>query len=85
MAELARMTDTRELTKPRVADPSDGDGDDRVAHYVKKGDIVRANVEGVPVKALCGKEWIPNRDPAGLPVCPACRKIMATIRGGAAN
>ena len=52
---------------------------------MKKGDIVRANVEGVPVKALCGKEWIPNRDPTGLPVCPACRKIMATIRGGGAN
>jgi hypothetical protein len=79
------MTDTREITEPRIADPTDGNDDDRVAHYVKKGDIVRSNVEGVPVKALCGKEWIPNRDPAGLPVCAACRKIMASIRGGRTN
>lgn len=78
------MTDTRELTEPRHADPTDGDGDE-LAHYVKKDDIVRSNVEGVPVKALCGKEWIPHRVPDGLPICPACKKIMATIRGGAAN
>ena len=78
------MTETRELTEPQVADPADGD-DDRVAHYVRKADIVRSNVDGVPVKALCGKEWIPNRVPDGLPVCSTCKKIMGTIRHGKAN
>ncbi|NNF10651.1 MAG: DUF3039 domain-containing protein [Acidimicrobiia bacterium] len=82
---MATMTDTRELVRPQVRDPSDGSGDDPFAHYVKKGDIVRSNVEGQPVKALCGKEWIPNRDPSGLPVCPACKKIMAAMRGGGSN
>jgi len=42
----------------------DNDGDhDRFAHYVPKADIIRSNVEGVPAIALCGKRWIPNRDP----------------------
>jgi hypothetical protein len=78
------MTDTRELTKPKTSDPTDGDGDN-VAHYVRKDDIVRSNVEGVPVKALCGKEWIPHRVPDGLPVCATCKKVMASLRGGGAN
>jgi hypothetical protein len=58
----------------------DGDGDhDRFAHYVRKADIVRANVEGTPVTALCGKRWIPNRDPDRYPVCPTCKEIMAAL------
>ena len=81
---IPHMTDTRELTKPRTSDPTDGDGDN-VAHYVRKDDIVRSNVEGVPVRALCGKEWIPHRVPDGLPVCATCKKVMASLRGGGAN
>ena len=78
------MTDTRVIEEPKVTDPGDGD-DDRVAHYVRKDDIVRSNVEGVPVRALCGKTWIPNRVPDGLPVCPACREIMARLKGSPNN
>jgi hypothetical protein len=60
----------------------DDDGDhDRFAHYVRKGDIVRSNVEGVPVMALCGKKWIPNRDPSRYPVCPTCKEIRARLFG----
>lgn len=59
-----------------------GDGDhDRFAHYVPKGEIVRSNVEGVPVMALCGKKWIPNRDPERYPVCPTCKEIKARLSG----
>lgn len=59
----------------------DGSGDhDRFAHYVRKEDILRANVEGVEVMALCGKKWIPNRDPDRYPICPTCREVMEVIR-----
>lgn len=70
-------TITEERTE--VAIPDDGDHD-RFAHYVRKEDIVRANVQGVPVVALCGKKWIPNRDPSRYPVCPTCQEIMGVIR-----
>lgn len=70
-------TATRNTTEPRT---SDGDHD-RFAHYVRKVDIVRSNVEGVPVVALCGKKWIPNRDPSGYPVCPSCKEIKARLDG----
>ena len=74
------MTDT--TTRP-VTDPVVDDGDhDRFAHYVRKADIVRSNVEGVEVEALCGKRWIPNRDPSRYPVCPTCKEIYAAIKGG---
>ena len=73
------MTDT---TLEQITTPKLDDGDhDRFAHYVKKGDIVRANVEGVEVVALCGKKWIPNRDPSAYPVCPSCKEIMAALTG----
>jgi hypothetical protein len=61
-------------------DEDDGDHD-RFAHYVRKGDIVRSNVEGIPVMALCGKVWIPNRDPDRYPVCPTCKEIRARLFG----
>ena len=65
-----------------VERPTTNDGDhERFAHYVKKGDIVRSNVEGVEVVALCGKKWIPNRDPSRYPVCPACKEIAAALWG----
>ena len=71
----------RELdTTPQTQD-SDGDHD-RFAHYVRKADIVRSAVEGVPVIALCGKKWIPNRNPDNFPVCPSCKEIYATLTGG---
>jgi hypothetical protein len=62
---------------------SDGDGGhDRFSHYVRKADIVRSNIEGVPVVALCGKRWIPNRDPDRYPVCPTCKELMALLTSG---
>ena len=77
---ITLMTDTgiREDVEHRITD--DGDHD-RYAHYVRKADIVRSNVEGVPVVALCGKKWIPNRDPDRYPICPTCKELMAK-RGG---
>lgn len=64
---------TRPDTTP---DTSSGDGDhDRFAHYVREADLTRAYVEGSPVKALCGKVWVPSRDPERYQVCPTCREI----------
>ncbi len=76
---IVKETITKEETKRQLTD--DGDHD-RFAHYVRKADIVRSNVDGVPVVALCGKKWIPNRDPSRYPVCPTCKEIKARLTGG---
>ena len=55
-------------TEETVTDPVTDDGEhDRFAHYVRKADATRATVEGVPVRALCGKVWVPSRDPSEVP------------------
>lgn len=61
------------LTRP-VLEEDDG-GHDRFAHYVKKDKIVESAVTGKAVRALCGKKWVPSRDPEKYPICPACKKI----------
>ena len=69
-------TDVREDTRT-VPDLSHGDGDhERFAHYVDKHKIVDSAVTGTPVVALCGKVWVPTRDPKKYPVCPECKRLF---------
>jgi hypothetical protein len=63
----------------RVTD--DGDHD-RFSHYVPKHELTRALVEGTPVTALCGKRWVPSRDPERYPVCQSCTEVMTGLSPG---
>ena len=57
------------------------DGDhDRYSHYVKKDKILKSALSGKPVIALCGKVWVPGRDPEKFPVCPSCKDIYEKLR-----
>jgi hypothetical protein len=67
---------------------------ERYSHYVRKEKIVESAVMGTPVIALCGKVWVPGRDPQKFPVCPTCKDIYEGLRpedpnskgdGGAGN
>ena len=53
---------------------------ERFAHYVRKEKIVESAVTGQPITALCGKKWIPSRDPKKFPICPTCKEIHAGMR-----
>lgn len=55
---------------------------ERFSHYVKKEKIVESAVSGKPVTALCGKRWVPSRDPKRFPICPTCKEIHAGLRKG---
>ena len=58
------------------------DGDhERFAHYVQKDKILESALTGKPVIALCGKVWVPGRDPEKFPVCAECKKIYDTLGG----
>jgi len=62
---------------------STGDGDhDRFSHYVVRNKLTEAVVEGTPLRALCGKVWVPSRDPKKYPVCPECKEIYDRIPAG---
>ncbi len=55
---------------------------ERFAHYVRKDKIVESAVTGIPVIALCGKVWVPSRDPNKFPICPDCRRIYEGLPPG---
>jgi hypothetical protein len=59
------------------------DGDhERFSHIVKgKGRLTEAMVTGQPVTALCGKVWVPGRDPSRFPLCGTCREIFKRETG----
>lgn len=84
MTETDSGTDTiiREDIEERLDEVDPGDHD-RFAHYVlgrnPKAKITQAIIEGKPIRALCGKKWIPSRDPARFPVCPECKEIKARL------
>lgn len=64
-------------------DPVLDEGDrERFAHIIRKSDEMRAYVMGEEVLALCGKRWIPSRDPQRFPVCPECKAALTMLRGG---
>ena len=60
--------------RPELSEVEAGDHE-KFAHYVQKDKIVESAVTGSPVIALCGKVWVPNRDPGKFPVCPECKDI----------
>ena len=75
-------TTTEQTTKTGMPSPTLDEGDhDRFAHYVIGGNeaIVKSMVTGEPVTALCGKVWVPSRDPERYPVCPMCDEIKKKL------
>jgi hypothetical protein len=63
--------DERSATDHRI----DQGDHERFAHYVAKGSLTEALVHGTPVVALCGKVWVPSRDPSRFPICPECKRL----------
>jgi hypothetical protein len=41
--------------------------------------VVEGMVNATPVRALCGKVWVPGRDPQKYPVCPTCKEIAESM------
>ena len=67
------------LTEERLA-PIDAGDHERFSHYVDKNKITESVVTGKPVRALCGKKWVPSRDPEKFPICPTCKEIHARLK-----
>ena len=70
----------RELEKLLSEEQVDEGDHDRYSHYVKKDKILKSALSGKPVIALCGKVWVPGRDPEKFPVCPSCKEIYEKLK-----
>ena len=89
------MSDTTQVIEPQITDPILDDGDpERFAHIVLEGytpkrgkkefvpvgnSVVEGMINGTPVEALCGKKWVPGRDPGKYPVCPTCVEVAKSM------
>jgi hypothetical protein len=69
------LEDTREQTVP-----TDEGDHERFSHYVPKDKLTEAMVMGTPVIALCGKVWVPSRDPEKYPTCPECKEAWEALK-----
>ena len=47
------------------------------AEIIKK--VVESAMTGKAVRALCGKKWVPSRDPEKYPICPTCKEIFDSL------
>ncbi|GAA1738051.1 DUF3039 domain-containing protein [Aeromicrobium alkaliterrae] len=72
---------TQTVHEERTELREDGDHE-RFSHYVPKDVLTEAMVMGTPVVALCGKVWVPSRDPQRFPVCPECKEIWDSLQDG---
>jgi hypothetical protein len=68
------------LEKPDTdLDQERSNGGEHFAHYAEAAEITEGYVMGTPVVALCGKVFIPHRDPERFKICPSCKKIMDAL------
>lgn len=74
--EGGRNTLTLDLVENSITNSGDHE---RFAHYVEKDEALVGLVDGKPVIALCGKVWIPSRDPSKFPICPTCEEVLKAL------
>jgi hypothetical protein len=73
--------DTDTLTRERTETVEEGDHE-RCAHIVVPAEAVtEAYITGKACEALCGKMWVPNRDPEQFPVCQGCIDTFERLTG----
>ena len=70
------------ITRERLDEQYQEGDEERFSHYVPKAKLTEAMVNGTPVVALCGKVWVPTRNPDRFPVCPMCKEIWESMRPG---
>ncbi len=77
---LVGFLDVITRSKEEVRQSHEEGDHERFAHYVKKEKILESAVTGKPVRALCGKKWVPSRDPEKFPICPTCKSIYDGLK-----
>jgi hypothetical protein len=64
------------LEKPKEQSTEDSN---HFAHYAEAAEVTEGYIMGTPVIALCGKVFIPSRNPEKLRVCPKCKEILDAL------
>jgi hypothetical protein len=69
------------LELPSIDEKIETDSGDskQFAHYAEAAEVTEAYVMGTPIVALCGKIFVPHRNPERLPICPTCKSIIDSL------
>lgn len=68
------VDETPETASPQVAHVVKPSGGDAAAK------VLEARIYGIPLEALCGEVFVPQRDPTKLPLCSPCKEIYDVYR-----
>lgn len=68
-----------DLLEDLETDTTDSDDSEHFAHYAEKAKVTEGYIMGTPVIALCGKVFVPFRNPEKLRVCPNCKEILDAL------
>jgi hypothetical protein len=72
------MGSTLEKTKSEFKVKDEGSSN-KFSHYADKNKITEGYVLGTPIVALCGKVFVPSRDPLKFEICPICKNIADSL------
>ena len=77
---MSQLDTTVDRSLEQITDEQTDEGDhEKFSHVVVPASAVtEAYITGTPVTALCGKTWVPTRDPNR--VCPTCKEILDAAR-----
>ena len=88
MTDLPTLTPTvtpDDVTTPVDVDQGEHEMNSHIINTPKgvsaEAIILEARVSGIPIRALCGKMWVPQRDPGKFPVCPTCIERFEALTG----
>lgn len=57
-------------------------GEPKFAHYADSVSVTEGYVMGKAVMAICGKLFVPSRDPKKFPICPICKELVEALMLG---
>lgn len=73
------MTQVLDLVDTDVEVDTDSGDTNEVAHYAEAASVTEGYVMGTPVQALCGKVFIPSKNPERLKLCKTCKEIVEAL------
>jgi hypothetical protein len=79
---MSETTALPDLDAPPVIEFADGEDPPDAAHIVSQKDLIHSQITGQPIRALCGKLWVPKRNPDDYPLCSACVEIFNSVSSG---
>ena len=72
------MTGLDTLERETV-DVDTGNAEPPVAHIADAAKVTEAYVMGMAIEAICGKVFIPSKNPDGLEICGDCKEIADAL------